>query len=62
MRIRTTHQVACPACRARIGQPCTGAQGERLPGVHFQRTTAFKRASLEALRALYTPIRNTAAR
>lgn len=58
MRVRSTHQVACPACSARANAPCTGPRGERLPGVHIQRSTAFRRASLEAIHALYAPLRS----
>jgi hypothetical protein len=57
MSIRTTHQVPCPFCRARVNLPCTNAQGQRLPGVHLQRTAALRRASLEAIKSLYAPLR-----
>jgi hypothetical protein len=55
-RIRRDYQVNCPYCRARTGRPCTGKEGERLPGVHFQRTTALRAASIAAFKALYAPL------
>ena len=59
-RIRHDYQVACPTCRAAIGRPCSGKQGERLHGVHFQRTTALRHATLAAFQALYAPLVATA--
>jgi hypothetical protein len=56
MKTRRDYQVACPACRANIGRPCTGKEGERLQGVHFQRTTALRAASIAAFRSLYAPL------
>lgn len=56
MKIRTNYQTGCPACSARTGQPCTGKQGERLPGIHFQRTAALRTATLAAYKALYAPL------
>jgi hypothetical protein len=56
MKIRRDYQVSCPACRARTGRPCTGKESERLPGVHFQRTTALRTANLAAIKALYAPL------
>lgn len=53
---RRNYQTACPACRARTGQPCTGKQGERLPGVHFQRTAALRSETIAAYKALYAPL------
>lgn len=58
---RRLYQIACPACRAGIGRPCTGKQGERLQGVHFQRTTALRAASIAAFKALYAPLTHSAA-
>ncbi len=57
-RIRRDYQVSCPACSARIGRPCTGKQGEQLHGVHFQRTTALRAATIAAYKALYAPLIN----
>lgn len=56
MNIRRDYQVACPACHARTGQPCKGQQGERLQGVHFQRTTALRKATVAAYKFLYAPL------
>lgn len=56
MKIRLNYQIACPACHAHTGQPCTNAQGQRLPGVHFQRSTALRRATMEAFKSLYAPL------
>ncbi len=56
MRIRRTFQVACPACAARVGRPCTGKLGETLQGVHFQRTNALRTAAIAAFRELYAPL------
>ncbi len=53
---RRDYQTACPACRARIGQPCTGKQRERLQGVHIERSRALRTATLAAIRLLYAPI------
>ena len=55
LKTRRDYQVPCPACRARTSQPCHGKEGQRLPGVHFQRTTALRQANLAAIRALYAP-------
>lgn len=60
MNIRSNYQIACPICLARSGSPCKGKLGERLQGVHFQRTTALRRAKLEVLRTLYAPLHTTA--
>lgn len=56
MKIRRDYQIACPACHAGAGRPCKGKQGERLPGVHFQRSTALRSSYLAAIKALYTPL------
>jgi hypothetical protein len=55
MRIRRDYQAACPACHARPGSPCKGKQGERLPGVHYQRIRALRAEALAAFKALYSP-------
>lgn len=55
---RRNHQTSCPACQARTGQPCTGKRGEKLQGVHFQRTAVLRAASLAAFKALYAPLRS----
>ena len=55
-KLRRDYQTACPACRARIGRPCTGKQGERLQGVHLERSRALRIATLAALKALYAPV------
>ena len=60
MKTRRDYQIACPACHARTGRPCTGKQGERLPGVHFQRTTALRTACLAAVKLLYAPLQTRA--
>lgn len=57
---RRLYQIACPACSARSGHPCTGKRGERLQGVHFQRTTALRAASIAAFKALYAPLAQAA--
>jgi hypothetical protein len=56
MRVRRDYQVKCPACKARNGQPCKGKEGERLTGVHFQRTMELRAATLEAYKVLYAPL------
>ncbi|WP_449489626.1 zinc finger domain-containing protein [Acidicapsa dinghuensis] len=56
MKIRRDYQIPCPACHARTGRPCQGKQGERLHGVHFQRTTALRAQSLAAFKSLYAPL------
>jgi hypothetical protein len=56
MQIRRTYQIACPACHARIGQPCKGQKAERLQGVHFQRTAALRAATIAAYKFLYAPL------
>jgi hypothetical protein len=56
MRVRRDYQTACPACRAHRGQPCTGKQGERLAGVHFQRTTALRAQAMLAYKLLLSPL------
>lgn len=56
MRIRRDYQVNCPFCLARVGRPCTGKEGERLQGVHFQRTTALRAQVIAAYKSLYAPL------
>lgn len=58
MKNRRDYQVRCPFCRAGVGRPCTGTQGERLPGVHLQRSLALRAAATAALKALYSPLRS----
>lgn len=62
MRIRHDYQIPCPACHAGTGRPCKGKLGEQLHGVHFQRTTALRAATIAAYKAVYAPLqRNTSA-
>jgi len=56
MRTRRDYQVPCSICHARTGAPCKGKQGERLTGVHFQRTTALRAATTIAIRSLFAPL------
>jgi hypothetical protein len=56
MNMRKSYQIACPACHAHVGQPCKGQQGERLQGVHFQRTVALRSATVAAIKYLYAPL------
>ena len=61
MKTRRDYQISCPACSARIGRPCKSKQGEKLPGVHFERTCALRTACLAAFKALYAPLAATRA-
>jgi hypothetical protein len=56
MKTRRDYQVPCPVCRANISRPCKGQQGEKLHGVHFQRTTALRAATIAAYKYLYAPL------
>jgi hypothetical protein len=49
------YQWHCPQCEARVGAPCTNAEGEKLPGVHFERNRERRRA-IEAAFDLYRPL------
>lgn len=62
MRTRRDYQIPCPACHARTNQPCHAKQGERLPGVHFQRTAALRAATLAAFKSLYAPLTSRVSR
>lgn len=62
MQNRRNYQVRCPACQARTGAPCKGRQGERLQGVHFERTRALRATNLAALKLLYAPLATHSAR
>jgi hypothetical protein len=44
----------CPRCSAGPGSPCIGAEGERLPGVHFERNRQ-RRQAIAAAFDLYRP-------
>lgn len=42
-RSQSRFTAACPHCNAPSGSPCRGADGNQLPGVHFQRATKLRR-------------------
>ena len=45
----------CPKCSAAPGAPCRNSQGQPLPGVHYQRDAARRRA-IQAALDLYRPL------
>lgn len=58
MKMRRDYQIPCPACRAGKGNPCKNKEGQRLPGVHLQRTQALRAAHMAAFKALYAPLQS----
>lgn len=60
MRTTPYRTVRCPQCYARPGSACHDKQGQAMPGVHFQRTTAGRRNFALAINLLYSPLPKTA--
>jgi hypothetical protein len=48
-RSQLRFSASCPHCGASAGEPCHNADGARLAGAHFQRSTTLRREIRAAL-------------
>jgi len=56
MRTGASYSNRCPRCSAPPRCPCRNAEGEALPGIHFERNRA-RRKAIAAAMYLYAPLR-----